>query len=197
MKIGYLGAGTWGMALANLLVKNKHEVTVWDIDNNLIKTLNKKRIHPKFKDFQVPKEIKYVDSLEEAINGCDIIIESVTSSGIRPVFEKVYSFLKETQIPIVITSKGIEQKSGLLFSEVITEIIGKDNRNLIGCLSGPSVANEVIKGLPASVVSSSYDQKLMILIADIFNSPIFRVYPNPDILGVAFGGAMKNIIATK
>ena len=161
MKIAYLGAGTWGTALANLLSQNKHSVTVWDIDQKLIKTLKETKKHPKFPDFQIPDSIKYVETIEESLKDCDIIVESVTSSGIRPVFEKVKSIKSENLCPIVITSKGIEQKTGFLFSEVISEIVGIENRHLIGCISGPSIANEVISNLPTSVVSSSYDQKLM------------------------------------
>lgn len=195
MRIGYLGAGIWGTALANLLSKNGHKVKVWDRNLELIKILEEKREHPKLLGNILSEDIEYVYSLEEAIADVDIIVEGVTSSGIRPVFKSLLEVKKEKMCPVVITSKGIEQGTGLLFPEIALEILGEKNKDKIGCLSGPSLAGEVIANFPTSVVSSSFDENLKIQIADIFNSPTFRVYPNSDILGVCFGGAMKNIIA--
>jgi glycerol-3-phosphate dehydrogenase (NAD(P)+) len=96
---------------------------------------------------------------------------------------------------MIITSKGIEQNSGLLLPEVLVEVLGEEVRPYIGCLSGPSHAEEVVQRLPTSVVSSSYDPSFMHRIVEVFSSSFFRVYPNADIHGVSFGGAMKNIIA--
>ena len=193
MNIGYLGAGTWGTALANLLAKNGHGVKVWDRDLELIALLKEKKEHPKLKGVRLEDSIQYVTTIEEAILDADVIIESVTSSGIRPVFNEIKRIKKDSICPIVITSKGIEQKTGLLFPEIALEILKDDSK--IGVLSGPSHAEEVIKDIPTSVVCSSYSEEVMLLIATIFNSPTFRVYPNKDILGVCFGAAMKNIIA--
>jgi glycerol-3-phosphate dehydrogenase (NAD(P)+) len=97
--------------------------------------------------------------------------------------------------PIVITSKGIEQNSCLLLPEVVLDVLGEHARHQIGALSGPSHAEEVVQHLPSSVVAASYDPGIAYKICDLFNTPYFRVYPNKDLPGVAFGGAMKNIIA--
>ncbi|NGX55909.1 MAG: Glycerol-3-phosphate dehydrogenase [NAD(P)+] [Candidatus Anoxychlamydiales bacterium] len=194
MKIGYLGAGTWGTALAALLSQNNHTVIVWDRDSKLIKTLKETRVHPKLNNFKVPNEIIYTDKFEEAVLDVDMIVESVTSLGLRDVFSRLMKITK-INCPIVITSKGIEQKTDLLFPEVLLEILGEENKKYIGCLSGPSHAEEVIKKLPTSVVCSSYNEDTMMKIANAFNGPYFRVYPNSDILGVSFGGALKNIMA--
>ena len=195
MKICYLGTGTWGTALANLLSKNGHQVKAWDRNSELIKLLNSTRKHPKLGDFQISKEIQYVETIEEAIEDADLIVESVTSAGIRPVFEAVKKIKGQNLPPIVITSKGIEQHTGLLFCDVLLEILGEENKNKIGCLSGPSHAEEVIKSLPTSVVCSAFDRKVMELIQTAFNSDSVRIYPNSDIRGVLFGSSMKNIIA--
>lgn len=195
MKIGYLGAGTWGTALASLLSQNGHEVKVWDRDFSLLDLLDKTRAHPKLEGSTIPPSITYVTTIEEAIQDAEIIIESVTSQGIRSILVEIKKILKNKPVPIVFTSKGIEQNSGLLFPEIALEILGEDFRDKIGCLSGPSHAEEVIKNIPTSVVCSAFDKELMILIANVFNAANFRVYPNSDIIGVSFGGAMKNIIA--
>jgi glycerol-3-phosphate dehydrogenase (NAD(P)+) len=96
---------------------------------------------------------------------------------------------------VVITSKGIEQGTGLLLPEVVSSLLGREESPLVGCLSGPSHAEDIIMNLPTSVVCSAYDTNVMKLIHELFTTPTFRIYPNSDVQGVCFGGAMKNIIA--
>lgn len=191
-KIGYMGAGTWGTALASLLAKKGHEVTVWDINLELLELLDKKRRHPKLKDFKIPKEIVYKKDFEKVISEADVIVESVTSKGIRNTLEIIRDAGKKKS-PVVITSKGLESKTGLLFPEIAFEVLKERER--VVCLSGPSHAEEVVMELPTLVVSSSLERENMEAVAEVFRTKKFRVYPNGDILGVAFGGAMKNIIA--
>lgn len=194
MKIAYLGAGTWGFSLANLLCEKGHDVTLWTSKEDFANKLQTLRIHPKLPQGTAHPNLKITSDLKQTLEGADFIIESVTSAGIRGVFEKVKPFYIK-KIPIVITSKGIEQNTELLLPEVLMDVLGQETRPFIGCLSGPSHAEEVIIKIPTSVVSSSYDPELMKQIADLFVTPYFRVYPNQDLQGVAFGGAMKNIIA--
>ncbi len=194
MRIGYLGAGTWGCALAQLLAQNGHEVVVWDYNSELIHLLRTTKRHPKLKGKALSDNISFVDSMEEAIADAEIIVESVTAGGIRSVLNQVTHFRKQL-CPLVITSKGIEQKTGLLLPEIALEVFGFENRSLIGCMSGPSLADEVFQELPSSVVCSSYDSLLMHEVQKLFCAPHFRIYPNSDIHGICFGGAMKNIIA--
>ncbi len=194
MRIGYLGAGLWGTALASLLANNGHMVIVWDRNPNKIKKLKETKVHPKLENFKVPDKVFYTDNILDAIKNVDMIVESVTSLGIRSVFSHINNLIK-INCPVVITSKGLEQNTHLLFPEILKDIFGLENKKYIGCLSGPSIANDVILNHPTSVVASSYSLDTMDLIAKTFNSPNFRVYPNDDILGVSFGGAMKNIIA--
>lgn len=194
MRIGYLGAGSWGFALASLLASKGYQVILWTTDLEFAKQLNETKEHPKLPHYKAPDNLIVTTDMGEALEGIDFLIESVTSKGIRPVFEQVLARGGVT-CPIVITSKGIEQNSGLLLSEVVLEVLGENVRSQIGCLSGPSHAEEVIQKLPTSVVSSSYASHVMHRIVEIFTTPFFRVYPNADFNGVMFGGAMKNIIA--
>lgn len=194
MRIACLGAGTWGFTLAGLLASKGYEVILWTVNEEFAQVLNKKKEHPKLSHYKISGNWRATSHLQEALASADLVMESVTSTGIRPVFEQV---LAEGPIecPIVLTSKGIEQNSGLLLPEVIQEVLGERAKMQICCLSGPSHAEEVIQKLPTSVVSASYDPSLRYKVAEIFTTPFFRVYPNADINGVAFGGAMKNIIA--
>ncbi len=194
MRIGYLGAGTWGFTLAGLLASKGHEVVLWTASEEFAKLLHKKKEHPKLSHYKVQEGLTVTPHLKEALSSIDFLVESVTAMGIRPVFEQVLAE-GPLKCPIVITSKGIEQNSGLLLPEVVLEVLGQESKNQISCLSGPSHAEEVIQKLPTSIVSASYDAQLRGRVGELFTTPFFRVYPNADLNGVAFGGAMKNIIA--
>ncbi len=194
MKICYLGAGTWGFCLASLLAEKGNDVKLWTKRDDFAKLLAKTREHPKLPRYEAHKYVTPTSDLATALKDADFIVESVTSIGVRPVFEQIKT-LSGGNRPIVITSKGIEQNSCLLLPEVLLDIFGDSARKYIGCLSGPSHAEEVIEKLPTSIVCSAYESDVMRQIHDLFSTPFFRVYPNGDINGVAFGGAMKNIIA--
>lgn len=194
MKIGYLGAGTWGFCLASLLSEKGYECVVWSRNKALVDELERTKEHPDLPGFKAQGNIRFTHHIEEALLGVDLLVESVTSAGIRPVFEEVKKHLLPS-CPIVLTSKGIEQNTELLLSEVLLQVLGEDYKPFIGCLSGPSHAEEVVTHLPTSVVASGYDVEAINLIREAFSTPKFRVYPNTDINGVLFGGAMKNIMA--
>lgn len=190
-KIGYLGAGTWGFALASVLAHNGHRVTLWTRNKSFAEQLERERIHPKLPGIEAPSGVAFTSDLSRAIRGAEVVVESVTSSGIRPVFEQVGPLA----VPIVITSKGIEQGTGLLLPEVVSSILGAEENPWVGALSGPSHAEDIMMNLPTSVVCSAYDPHVMKMIQELFTTPSFRIYPNGDLRGVCFGGAMKNIIA--
>jgi glycerol-3-phosphate dehydrogenase (NAD(P)+) len=193
-KIGFLGAGSWGYCLARLLASKGYQVISWTQNLELVKQLNETRTHPHLQGPPAPDNMLFTTRIEEALHEVDMLVESVTSAGIRPVFEKVKTF-GVLKCPIVITSKGIEQNSGLILPDVVVEVLGEKTREQVAFLSGPSFAQDVIRGLPTSVVGSAYDHHVMKTVAETFNTETFRVYPNTDIHGVAYGGALKNIIA--
>ena len=193
-KIAYLGAGTWGFSLASVLARNGYRVVSWVRESSFAKELQSSRMHPKLAGALAPDGVEFTSDLDAAIENADFIIESVTSAGIRPVFTEI---LKRgpIRVPVVITSKGIEQGTGLLLHEVVEELMQVSESPLLACLSGPSHAEEVIHHIPTSVVCSAYDPDLMMQVKELFATPTFRVYPNSDMKGVCFGGAMINIIA--
>jgi len=194
MKIGYLGAGIWGYTLADLLASKGYEVICWSVDHDEIAYLQKHRHHPRLPGRDASATLSFTTKLEEALQHCDLLVEGVTSAGIRAVFTEVKK-LGVPNCPIVLTSKGIEQNTGLLLSNVVVSVLGEEHRSQLGCISGPSIAPEVFQRLPASVVCAAYETEVMHKIHQTFSAPTFRVYPNPDIHGVELGGAMKNIIA--
>lgn len=194
MKIGYLGAGTWGFCLASLLAKKGYELVCWTQKKDLALHLNKTREHPFLSGHKSEGNLTFTTNIAECFDNVDMVVESVTSSGIRPVFEKMKS-IHIPRCPIVLTSKGIEQNSGLILPDVVSEILGEDMRPFIGFVGGPSFAQEVIRELPTSVIGSAFSHDVMMKICSTFGTKTFRVYPNSDIRGVAYGGALKNVIA--
>ncbi len=193
-KIGYLGVGAWGYCLASLLANKGYKVTAWTLEEETVHYLKEKNEHPKLKGYPPPRNLSFTTDMCAALEDKDLIVEGVTSAGIRQVFQTV-KLTHVPSCPIVLTSKGIEQNTGLLLSEVLLEVLGENSRSQIGCLSGPSIAEEVLRGFPTSVVCSAYNPQVMAVIHETFSTTTFRVYPNPDINGVELGGALKNIIA--
>jgi glycerol-3-phosphate dehydrogenase (NAD(P)+) len=194
MRIGILGAGTWGYCLAYLLASKGHKTISWARDEDLINHLKTHPEHPHLPGSSVLENMSFTPNIQEALDGIDLLVESVTSAGLRPVFEQIKN-ISIPHCPIVITSKGIEQNTGNILPTVLCSVLGKDVRQQVTCLSGPSYATEVIQELPTSVVLSGYDTLLMRKLCDVFTTQFFRVYPNSDIVGVSYGGALKNIIA--
>ncbi len=124
MKIGYLGTGSWGFCLAALLAGKGHLVTSWTTNAELAKKLTETGVHPLFPDIKAPESIVFTTSLEETINGADMIVESVTTRGLRPVLLTVKGF-NHDPCPFVITSKGIEIETGMILPDVAVEILGE------------------------------------------------------------------------
>ncbi len=194
-KIGYLGMGAWGFCLASLLAKKKdHEVICWTTNPSLAQELAQTRMHPKLPGISFQGKMTFTTHLAQALEGVDAIVESVTSAGLRPVLERART-LALPKCPLIITSKGIEQNSGKILPEVAIEVLGEGFRPEIAVLSGPSFAEEVIRELPTSVVAAGFSSSATQTVCNLFSTSSFRIYPNADIKGVAFGGALKNIIA--
>jgi len=194
MKISYLGIGSWGYCLASLLAKKGYEVTAWTVEAPLAEQLKLHRIHPLYPKFPPPKTLQFTHSMEEALQGTDMIVESVTTRGLRPVLNELKKHIS-LECPIVLTSKGIEIETGMTLPDVAIDVLGPECQEFIGMISGPSFAKEIIAGLPTSIVGTAYDVNVMNQICNMFTTETLRVYPNSDIKGVALAGALKNIIA--
>src|SRR5581483_9254855 len=188
MRIGFLGAGVWGFCLARLLCMKGYEIIAWARNKQLVDTLNSTKEHPHLQKRPISGKIEFTTDLERAVEGKDILIEAVTSQGIRPVFEEVKKLKVPPKTAIVLTSKGIDERTGHILSDVVLDILGEDFRNSIGLLSGPGFAEEISYNLPTAIVCAAYEKKIASLIVDLFTMQYFRVYPNTDVRGVAFGG---------
>ena len=194
MKVAYLGCGSWGFCLASLLASKGYRVVSWTTDPALAKELNRSRRHPRFPEFVCGSNISFTTDLGKAVEGAELLAEAVTAEGIRPVFSEL-ARIGVPSCPIVSTSKGIEKDNNLTMPELIAKILGFQHREQIGALSGPSFAQEVIRQLPTSIVATGYRYSVIEEICEAFSTDYLRIYPNQDVKGVAFGGALKNIVA--
>ena len=191
MKVGFCGSGAWGVTLADLIARNGHDVTVWSIEKDVIAAIKKEHRHPKFPGFEISRELKFTEDLKDIYN-MDVIVECVTAKGFRSVVKALSKF-GPLDKPFIITSKGIEQSTEQLLVEVAYEILS--DVNFVGYLSGPTLAKEVMDRHPTCAVAAGTTKEMINTIKRVFGSPFFRVFGNHDIMGVALGGAMKNVIA--
>lgn len=191
-KVSVIGAGSWGTALAILLEKNGHQVTLWSHREEEAKELAKSREHKsKLPGVEIPEGIEIISDLEGALREKDVIVFAVPSVAVRSTARKVAPYVKEGQL-IVNVAKGIEETTLMTLTDIIEEEIPEAK----GCvLSGPSHAEEVSRGLPTTCVVGAKDKETAEFLQNIFMSPVFRVYISPDILGIELGGALKNVIA--
>ncbi len=191
-KVAVVGSGSWGTALAVMLGKNGHRVCLWSWFEEEAKNLAKNRENKEFlPGVKIPDNVECLWDLEKCINGAEIIISAVPSHAVRNMAKKMKAYVKKDQI-IVNVAKGLEDDTLLRLSEVIEDEIQGVK---VAVLSGPSHAEEVGKELPTTCVVAAKEREVAEKIQDVFMNPTFRVYTNPDIVGVELGGALKNIIA--
>lgn len=192
-KIGVLGAGTWGMALARVLSLAGHDVTVWSALPQEIDEFSATRRHPNLPGMVIPQEIAFTKDIREAVQEQELILFAVPSPFVRATARAACQYLPEGQI-IVDVAKGIEADTMLTMTGIIeSELPGKNAR--LVALSGPTHAEEVSRDLPTTIVSASSDAQAARFVQDVFHGTCMRVYTNDDVLGVELCGAMKNIIA--
>lgn len=191
-RIGILGAGSWGTALAILLHDNGHDVTVWSIHEEEVETLNTTRRHErKLPGVEIPEGIVFTTDMKETMSDKDVCVLAVPSPFIRSTCQKMKQYVRAGQI-IVNVAKGIEENT--LYT--LTDIMEEELPYADACvLSGPSHAEEVSRRLPTTCVVSSRTRKTAEYLRSVFVSPVFRVYISPDMLGIELGGALKNVIA--
>ena len=193
VKIGIIGAGTWGIALARMLFGAGNSVTVWSAVNEEIDALATENRHPKFPDIELPGGIIYTKDIKDACRGMDVVTFAVPSLYIRETARSAAPYISDGQI-IVDVAKGIEQETLFTMTEIIADEI-KDKQIRLVALSGPTHAEEVIRDMPTTIVSASHDMEAAEAVQKIFTTGCLRVYTNDDIRGVELCGALKNIIA--
>ncbi len=191
-RISFLGAGSWGTALAILCANNGHKVTLWSKVQSEIDMLREHREHmERLPGVKLPDSIVIEPDLERACTQKDIIVCSVASPFVRATAHEAKPYIKENQI-VVNVGKGIEEATLMTLCEILEDELPMAD---VCVLSGPSHAEEVSKGVPTTVVVGAKSEKTAMFVQDVFMGSNFRVYTSPDIIGIELGGALKNVIA--
>jgi len=195
MQIGLLGAGSWGTALATVLANNGHQVTMWSRREEQVKEINTEKTNRKYlPDITLPSSIFCTSNLREAIEGKKVILFVIPSHSIREIVREATPFLQE-QMLFIHAIKGLELGTHKRISEIMIEEMPASLHERLVVLSGPSHAEEVSRQSPTTVVVAAKRIEAAEEAQDILMSPYFRVYTNPDVIGLELGGALKNIIA--
>lgn len=190
--ISIIGAGSWGTALAVLLHKNGHRVTVWSVIESEIKMLQKEHEHKdKLPGVKLPEDMEFTTDLEKAVTEADVVVLAVPSPYTRSTSHSMAPLVKEGQI-IVNVAKGIEEKTFFTLSQIIEEEIPQAR---VAVLSGPSHAEEVGRGIQTTIVVGAKEKQVAEYLQNIFMNEVFRVYISPDVLGIELGAALKNVVA--
>ena len=193
-KVVVIGAGSWGTALAVLLAEKGFHVTMWEHNDEKARKIQLERENKLFLEgIKFPDNLNVTSDLNDLLKDTNYVVFSVPSQVLRQVIKKISDQIRENMV-LINTAKGIELSTGKRLSEVMKdEILGKYHDNIV-VLSGPTHAEEVAKGVPTTIVAAGKRENAK-KVQELFNTQLFRVYINEDIVGVEYGAALKNCLA--
>lgn len=190
-KITVIGGGSWGIALAVLLHKNGHQITVWSALESEIEMLRTRHEHKMLPGVKLAEDIRFTLDEREAVEGADLLVMAVASSFTRRTAAKLCPYVAEGQM-IVNVAKGIEEHTLMTQAQITEQEIPQAQ---VAVLSGPSHAEEVGRGIPTTIVVGARKRSTAEYIQNLFMNEVFRVYTSPDVLGIELGGSLKNVVA--
>ncbi len=194
-RIAIIGAGSWGTALAKLLGDKGMDILIWAYEDEVVEGINTVHKNPFYlTDISLPSNVRATSDPARALDERDYVVSAVPSSVLRIVWQNHEQHLEQNSILISCT-KGIEENSLKLMSQVLDECLPRHPANHRAVLSGPSFAKEVAMGLPTSVVIAGRDKKITKKLQDLFRTDFFLTFINDDMIGVEVGGSVKNVIA--
>lgn len=196
MKITVLGAGSWGTTLALLMSKNHWAVSLWEFRQDAAHLFETKRENVEFlPGHPLPDNVRVTNDIEEAVHKASLCLIVVPTHAIRATLKLLKGKVPPDMI-FVSASKGIEQGTLMRISQIIIDVLSDEvEYDQIATLSGPSHAEEVVMGLPTTVVAASDSLKTAQVVQQLMSSERFRVYAHDDLTGVELGGSVKNVIA--
>ncbi len=193
-KIAVIGSGNWGTSLAFLMADKGFNVSIWVYEKELVAAINERHENILFlPGVALSLKIRATSSLEESIQGAEVVVFVVPSHVARTVLVKLAPLLPKTT-PIISATKGIENDTLLLISQVMEDVLPASRSN-IAVLSGPSFAKEVCQRHPTAVSLAAKNHELAVRLQPLFTTPYFKTFTTTDIIGVQLGGALKNVIA--
>jgi glycerol-3-phosphate dehydrogenase (NAD(P)+) len=189
-----VGAGAWGTALAKVLCDVGHEVRLWSYEPEVAASINEHATNPYLRGITLPHELSADADLGRAVRGADLVVSVSPSQVVRSVMREAAPHL-QADATVVSASKGVELGTLLRMDEVLAAVLPSSLMERFSVLSGPSFAHEVAEGAPTAVVVASRDEGVAEFVQAAFQTRVFRVYTNLDVIGVELGGALKNVIA--
>ena len=195
MKIGVIGAGSWGTAIAKLMAECGHQVTLWAFEEEVVEQINGTQENRTYlPGFELPDAITATGDLSLTVKDAQAVFSVSPSHVVRQVMKEVGPYIPDS-VPIISASKGIENESLMTVSEILEDVLPVRFHPYLSYLSGPSFAKEVAQKMPTAVVVASFSEKLANRVQSLFKVPYFRVYTTTDVMGVELGGALKNVLA--
>ncbi|MBI3359119.1 MAG: NAD(P)-dependent glycerol-3-phosphate dehydrogenase [Nitrospirae bacterium] len=195
MKIAVIGGGSWGTALARLLAKKGEAVSLWAYEESVVNAITVQHENrPYLPGVPLPKNLTASCEMQKVLEGARVVLFAVPSQHARHIVNQMAPFIKK-EIPIVSATKGIEIKTLMFISEVISEAFNREGAGKIAVLSGPSFAQEVAQDHPTAVTLASENHHLALRLQHLFGTPTFKLLITADKIGVELGGALKNVIA--
>jgi glycerol-3-phosphate dehydrogenase (NAD(P)+) len=193
-RVAVIGAGSWGTALATVLTENRHDVVIWAREPEVVEQINRAHENAFLQGIRLPDQLRATGNLAEAVGRADVIVNVVPAQFAGRVMAEAARHVP-AGAQVVSASKGIETSTLRRMDEVLMGALGPERMAGFTVLSGPSFALEVAKHAPTAVVAASADADDAERVQRLFQNRYFRVYTNPDVIGVELGGALKNIIA--
>lgn len=194
VRAAVVGSGAWGTALAALLAKKGHQVTLWCHEPEVARAVEEERTNPYLEGIELPATLRAVTGMAEAVEGAELVLSVSPSQFVGGVMGKAAAHIPRDAL-VVSASKGIEMATLRRMDQVLDDTLPQELMTRFSVLSGPSFAAEVAREAPTAVVAASRDDAAGRRIQEVFQTGYFRVYTNPDVVGVELGGALKNVIA--
>jgi glycerol-3-phosphate dehydrogenase (NAD(P)+) len=192
-RVAVIGAGSWGTSVSWMLGGKGHDVSLWSREEEIAAAIEVEHRNPVFmSDLELPATVHAFADFEPVLRGAEGVVVVTPSVGVRTTAEAMRPHLG-ADVPVVVLSKGIEDGTLMLMTEVLEDVLG--NRSRLAGLSGPNHAEEVGHGIPSATVVASYEEPVGRFFQELFMTRFFRVYTNPDVVGVELCGASKNVVA--
>lgn len=195
MRVGVIGAGNWGTALAIHSALAGHDVSIWTRNPDVVDSINRQRLNALYlSDARIPDDVSATSHLEDVVPEAELLILAAPSHATREIVTTIEPALQRDTI-LVSATKGIETQSGKRISQIVTDVIPERSDSRFVCLSGPSFAREVFEKHPTAVVAASSDADSARLVQEALSFENLRIYRNDDVIGTELGGSTKNVMA--